>query len=211
MCRPHLAADILGVQLVHDILDGDKIIHVRCPVQTVHIIVDGDKADVVLGEIAFGIISDLEILTSESRKILDDHGGDIAHFNIFQHLLKAGTAEIGAGETVIYVGLGVAEMIFTGISAEHFLLIRDGVTLLVVAAVVAAEAAIESGNSGELLLSIYVAVKFNCLKDISAEYYYAFVFNGITLLFWIFGVTKNVLMATAIRYAKTLIAAIDTL
>lgn len=62
-----------------------------------------------------------------------------------------------------------------------------------------------------LCLGIYAAVNFNCLKDISAEYYYAFVFNGVTLLFWIFGVTKNILMATAIRYAKTLIAAIDTL
>lgn len=62
-----------------------------------------------------------------------------------------------------------------------------------------------------LCLSIYSAVNFNCLEDISAEYFYAFVFNGVTLLFWIFGVTKNVLMATAIRYAKALIAAIDTL
>ena len=25
--RPYLAADILGIQLVHDILDGDKIVH----------------------------------------------------------------------------------------------------------------------------------------------------------------------------------------
>ena len=62
-----------------------------------------------------------------------------------------------------------------------------------------------------LCLGIYAAIHFNCVNNISAEYYYAFVFNGITLLFWIFGITKNILKATAIRYAKTLIAAIDTL
>lgn len=62
-----------------------------------------------------------------------------------------------------------------------------------------------------LCLSIYAAVDFNCLKNISPEYYYAFAFNSAILLFWIFGVTKNTLKASAIRYAKTLIAAIDTL
>ena len=87
--RPHLAADILGVQLVHDILDGDKIVHVRCPVNAVHIIVDGDKADIVVGKIVFGVISHLQVFTPETGHILNDDRADISHFNIIEQLLKA--------------------------------------------------------------------------------------------------------------------------
>lgn len=61
-----------------------------------------------------------------------------------------------------------------------------------------------------LCVGIYALVNFNCVKDIPTKYYYAFVFNCVILLFWIFGVTKNILKSTAIRYAKTLIAAIDS-
>ena len=67
--RPYLAADILGIQLVHDILDGDKIVHIRCPVNAIHIIVDGDKADVVVGKIVFGVIPHLQIFTPETGHI----------------------------------------------------------------------------------------------------------------------------------------------
>ncbi len=59
--RPDFTDDILGVKLVHDILNRDKIVHIRRPVETVHVIVDGDKADVVIGEIAFGIFSRVSV------------------------------------------------------------------------------------------------------------------------------------------------------
>ena len=119
----------------------------------VGIIVDGDKADIVIGKIAFGIISDLEIFTSETGEVLDDHGGDIAHFDIFQHLFKSRTVEIRAGEAVILINLDIAEVIFLGVVAQHFLLVCDGVALLI-AAVITTETAVESGDVGHLFLLV---------------------------------------------------------
>ena len=79
--------------VLHDILDGDKIVHIRCPVNAVHIIVDGDKADVVVGKIVFGVIPHLQIFTPETGHILNDDRADISHFNIIEQLLKARSIE----------------------------------------------------------------------------------------------------------------------
>ena len=145
--RPHLAADILGVQLVHDILDGDKIVHVRCPVNAVHIIVDGDKADIVVGEIVFGVISHLQVFTPETGHILNDDRADISHFDIIEQFLKTRSVKIRTGVAVIHIELCVAHVVFLGVRLEHFLLVGNGVTLPV-RIVVSAETAIQSGNSG---------------------------------------------------------------
>ena len=104
------------------ILDGDKIVHIRCPVNAVHIIVDGDKADVVVGKIVFGVIPYLQIFTPETGHILNDDRADISHFNIIEQLLKARSIEVCAGVAVIHIELGVAHMVFPGVCLEHFLL-----------------------------------------------------------------------------------------
>lgn len=111
--------------VLHDILDGDKIVHIRCPVNAVHIIVDGDKADVVVGKIVFGVIPHLQIFTPETGHILNDDRADISHFNIIEQLLKARSIEVCAGVAVIHIELGVAHMVFPGVCLEHFLLRQD--------------------------------------------------------------------------------------
>ena len=49
--------------------------------------------------------------------------------------------------------LGIPPAVAVGVVAQHFLLVRDGVALLI-AAIITTETAVESGNSGELLLLV---------------------------------------------------------
>lgn len=58
---------------------------------------------------------------------------------------------------------------------------------------------------------VYAWNLFGAFSEIPLQYYFVFVFNLTMLAFWIWGVTKQVLEDSAIRYAKTLLAAIDTL
>ena len=58
---------------------------------------------------------------------------------------------------------------------------------------------------------IYAWYLFGSFSEIPLQYYFAFVFNIATLAFWIWGVTKTILEDTATRYAKTLLASIDSL
>ena len=52
---------------------------------------------------------------------------------------------------------------------------------------------------------------FSAFSEIPLQYYFAFAFNISMLVFWIFGITRLILEDTAIRYAKALLAAIDSL
>lgn len=58
---------------------------------------------------------------------------------------------------------------------------------------------------------IYAWNLFGAFSEIPLQYYFTFVFNIATFAFWIWGVTKPILEDTATRYAKTLLAAIDSL
>ena len=58
---------------------------------------------------------------------------------------------------------------------------------------------------------IYARNLFGAFPAIPLQYYFVFVFNLTMLAFWIWGVSKKILEDTAIRYAKTLLAAIDSL
>ena len=66
-----------------------------------------------------------------------------------------------------------------------------------------------------LICSVFTGVyawnRFGAFSEISLQYYFTFTFDLVMLAFWIMGVTKKILEDTAIRYAKTLLAAIDTL
>lgn len=59
--------------------------------------------------------------------------------------------------------------------------------------------------------SVYAWNLFGAFSEIPLHYYFVFLFNLAMLAFWIRGVTKQILEETAIRYAKTLLAATDTL
>lgn len=58
---------------------------------------------------------------------------------------------------------------------------------------------------------LYAWNRFGAFSDIPVQFYFALVCNIAMLGFWILGITKKILEDTAIRYAKTLLAAIDSL
>ena len=121
-----LSADVSGVHLVHDVAERSELVF---SVVAVHAIVDGNEANVVIGEVRIRVIADLQIVAPEAAHILHDDGGDIAHFNVLQQLLKAGAVEIRAGVSVIHIVSRVAEVIFLGIFLKHPLLIGDGIAI----------------------------------------------------------------------------------
>ena len=57
----------------------------------------------------------------------------------------------------------------------------------------------------------YSWLKYKSFSAIPVQNYLAFAANFLLLLFWIFGVTKQTLKSTSVRYAKTLLSAIDSL
>jgi len=61
------------------------------------------------------------------------------------------------------------------------------------------------------ITGVYSYAHFGTLPAIPIQNYIAFAANIALLLFWIFGVTEEVLTSTAKAYAKTLIYAIDSL
>ena len=138
-----LAADVSGIHLIHDVAERRKLIFA---VIAVNAIVDGDEANVVIGEVRIRVIPDLQIIAPEAAHVLHDDGGDVAHFNVLQQLLKAGTVEIGAGVPVIHIVSSVAEVILFGIFLKHPLLIGDGIAVAL-GAVVSGQTAVKRGNS----------------------------------------------------------------
>ncbi len=60
-------------------------------------------------------------------------------------------------------------------------------------------------------LIIYIALHLKSGDNVSLEFYCAFIFNVILLIFWILGITKKMVNTSAIQYAKTLLSAIDEL
>ena len=62
-----------------------------------------------------------------------------------------------------------------------------------------------------VFISLYSWLKFKQLSSIPIENYFSVAVNVAMILFWIFGVTKEMFKNTAKEYAKTLIASIDTL
>ncbi len=62
-----------------------------------------------------------------------------------------------------------------------------------------------------VFISLYSWFKFKQLSSIPIENYFSIVVNLLMLIFWIFGVNREMFESTAKEYAKTLIASIDTL
>lgn len=64
-----------------------------------------------------------------------------------------------------------------------------------------------------LIISIclYSWIKFNVFSSIPLKIYFSLSINIVMLIFWIFGITQNMLKNAAKEYAQTLLGAIDTL
>ena len=62
-------------------------------VGAVYSIVDGDESDVGIGECDFGVVTDLEVVASQSRHVFDDDRCHIACVHLCDHALEIGSVE----------------------------------------------------------------------------------------------------------------------
>ncbi len=90
MGRPHLAADVPGVHLVHHISKWGKLIFA---VIAVYAVIHRNEKDIVFREEGVCVVSNTEIISAKPGYILDDDRCHIAHFDILNHLLKRWTVE----------------------------------------------------------------------------------------------------------------------
>ena len=111
---------------VEDITQRGKIIVALC---AVHSIVDSDKANTPLRENHIRIHSHLEIVSPQSRHILDNDRSDFPGFNVRKHGLKTGSLEVRTGVSIVRVPLEIGKTILFCVAFQNTLLVRDGITL----------------------------------------------------------------------------------
>ncbi len=83
-------ADVFGVPFIDDIAEGCKLV---VTLGTVYTIIHRNKVKIMFGEHDLCIHTDLQIITSKTRHILDDNTLDKTRLNICYHLLKAWAVE----------------------------------------------------------------------------------------------------------------------
>ena len=89
----------------------------------VHGVIDGNEADAFLWKNHFRVHTDLQIVSTESRHILDDNCPDFPGFDICKHFLKVRTVKVRTGETVIGVPFQAGEAVLFGVALQKQLLI----------------------------------------------------------------------------------------
>ena len=80
------------MEFVRPVADGVKI--VAALDRRIHAVVYRDESYILLWEIDFHVIADLQVLTPQPGGILYDQGGDLPGFDHFYDLLPAGTIKI---------------------------------------------------------------------------------------------------------------------
>ncbi len=106
-CRFNLAAAILGVPLINDVLEGCKFV---VAVIGVHIVVYSDKSDVMLRKENFRVVACLQILSAKTGQILYKHRSDNAVFDVPNHSLEIGTGH-GTNNSLSYWYIRTAEAV----------------------------------------------------------------------------------------------------
>ena len=130
-----LVRDVAGVFVVEDFFERyDEIVHRARVEVAVHVIADRDEAHVQQRKYVLKIFADADIVTAETRQVLDDHAVDDACAQVIEHALKVRPVEVGAGAAVIgiqtgrgHVGLRVYEL------GQQFALAGDAVAFFAVA------------------------------------------------------------------------------
>lgn len=94
-----LLAGIPRVPLVHDIQERRELVFSR--IIAVDVIIDGNESDTLVREKDLGIETDLKVVPSDSRHILDAYCRHVPRLDFIQQSLKARAIEIRAGVSVI--------------------------------------------------------------------------------------------------------------
>ena len=83
-------AGVFSVPFIDDIAEGRKLV---VALGTVYTIIHRNKVNIMFGKHDLRIHADLQIITSETRHILNDNTLDKTCLNICNHLLKAWAVE----------------------------------------------------------------------------------------------------------------------
>ena len=83
-------AGVFGVPFIDDIAEGRKLV---VALSAVYTIIHRNKVNIMFGKHDLRIHADLQIITSETRHILNDNTLDKTCLNICNHLLKAWAVE----------------------------------------------------------------------------------------------------------------------
>ena len=95
----NLPTRVLCVEFVCPVADRVKI--VAALDRRIHAVVYRDESYILLWEIDFHVIADLQVLTPQPGGILYDQGGDLTGFNHFHDLFPARTLKIRSGIPVV--------------------------------------------------------------------------------------------------------------
>lgn len=87
-------------RVLDDITEWSKLI---VSLGTVHSIIYSDKVNVMVWENDFRIHTYLQIVTSQTRHILDDNPLDFSAFNIGNHPLEVRSVEIRSRKSIINI------------------------------------------------------------------------------------------------------------
>ena len=117
--------------LVKDILYRQK--HIISPLYAVDIIRDRNEPDTHIRKNPFEIPARIDIIPSESRKILHNDAVYISLIYIIHHPSECGTVEVCARISVVNIRI-IEHYVFTPVYVVHeeFSLIYDAVTFLLV-------------------------------------------------------------------------------
>ena len=118
-------ACVLCIPFIHDIQKWCKIIIRWCC--TVNTIVDCNETDIFLWKQYFCIISDFQIISSQSAHILYTNGINQSCFHISNHFLKSRTVKGNSAESIICIVPDIRQSLCLCIFFQIILLIRDTV------------------------------------------------------------------------------------
>ena len=118
-------ACIFRIPLVHDVEERGKVI--VCGIGAVNAVVDSDKSYSLFREQDFGVVADLQIITTKTTEVFYHKGLNMTCFNFFKQGCESGTVEIRAGIAVIRKVPDISQPFLSGVFFEIHFLILDRV------------------------------------------------------------------------------------
>ena len=119
---PALFGNVLGVILVHNVLERSKII---LALVAVYAVGNGHQPYIVKREKFFRQFADLNVVAPQPGQVFDKHRRDIPGLDSGQHLLKAGTLHGRTRDAIVYKENRVGVPLVLGGLLEYLPLRRD--------------------------------------------------------------------------------------
>ena len=119
---PALLGNVLGVVLVHNVLERGEIIFALV---AVYAIGNGHQPHIMERKKFFGELSHLNVVPAQPGEVFHEHRRDVPGLDCGDHFLKAGSLHGSAGDPVIHEKDSVRVALVLGGLLENFLLERD--------------------------------------------------------------------------------------